>query len=40
MLREIDEEISLEVENLHLFKVIENIFVYEGKQGHMDISLN
>ena len=34
MLREIDEEMALEVENLRLIKVIENIFVYEGKQGH------
>ncbi len=34
MLREIEEEISIAVENLYLIKVIENIFVYEGKQGH------
>ena len=34
MLREINEEISIEVEKLRLIKVIENIFVYEGKQGH------
>ncbi len=34
MLREIREEIDLEIENLKLIEVIENIFVYEGKQGH------
>ena len=34
MLREISEEIGTEVENLNLIKVIENIFTYEGKQGH------
>ena len=34
MLREISEEIDAEVENLNLIKVIENIFIYEGKQGH------
>ncbi|KKI98436.1 NUDIX hydrolase [Prochlorothrix hollandica] len=34
MLREISEEISLEVENLNLVSVLENIFVYEGNQGH------
>ncbi|WP_434685982.1 NUDIX hydrolase [Pseudanabaena minima] len=34
MLREIGEELALEIENLKLIEVIENIFVYEGKQGH------
>jgi ADP-ribose pyrophosphatase YjhB (NUDIX family) len=34
MLREIREEINLEIENLELVEVMENIFVYEGKQGH------
>ena len=34
MLREISEEIGVEVENLNLIEIIENIFVYEGKQGH------
>ncbi|MFN5396914.1 MAG: NUDIX hydrolase [Pseudanabaena sp.] len=34
MLREIREELGLEIENLKLLKVIENIFIYEGKQGH------
>jgi len=33
-LREIKEEIGLEVENLHLVGVLENIFVCEGQQGH------
>ena len=34
MLREISEEIGTDVENLNLIKVIENMFTYEGKQGH------
>lgn len=34
MLREISEEIGIDVENLSLIKVIENIFAYEGKQLH------
>ena len=34
VLREIKEEIGLEVENLHLVGVLENIFVCEGQQGH------
>jgi ADP-ribose pyrophosphatase YjhB (NUDIX family) len=34
MLREIREELGLEIENLKLLEVIENIFIYEGKQGH------
>lgn len=34
MLREISEEIATEIKNLNLIEVIENIFIYEGKQGH------
>ena len=34
MLREIREEIGAEVENLDLVGVLENIFIYEGQQGH------
>ena len=34
MLREIREEIGAEVENLELVGVLENIFIYEGQQGH------
>ena len=34
MLREIREEISAEVEKLELVGVLENIFIYEGAQGH------
>lgn len=34
MLREIEEEVGLEVENLRLIDVVENIFVCEGGQGH------
>ena len=34
MLREIREELGTEVENLELVGVLENIFIYEGQQGH------
>ena len=34
MLREIREEIGAEVEKLELVGVLENIFIYEGAQGH------
>ena len=34
LLREIQEELDVEVENIQLVGVIENIFTYEGKQGH------
>lgn len=34
VLREIREELGVEVENLNLLGVLENIFVYEGRQGH------
>jgi len=34
VLREIREEVGAEVENLKLVGVLENIFVYEGAQGH------
>jgi ADP-ribose pyrophosphatase YjhB (NUDIX family) len=34
MLREIREEIGAEVERLELVGVLENIFIYEGAQGH------
>jgi ADP-ribose pyrophosphatase YjhB (NUDIX family) len=32
--REIQEELLSDVENLELIKIIENIFIYEGKKGH------
>ena len=32
--REVREELSCDVEKLSLTKVLENIFTYEGKQGH------
>lgn len=32
--REIREELGVEIENLRLFGVLENIFIYEGRQGH------
>lgn len=32
--REIREELGLETENLQWIGVIENIFIYEGEQGH------
>ncbi len=34
VLREIQEELGVEVENLRLVGVLENIFIYEGEQGH------
>lgn len=34
ILREIQEELGVEIENLNLIEVLENIFVYEGQQGH------
>lgn len=34
MLREIMEETGAEVENLRLVGVLENIFMFEGRQGH------
>jgi ADP-ribose pyrophosphatase YjhB (NUDIX family) len=34
LLREIREEIGAEVEKLELVGVLENIFIYEGAQGH------
>lgn len=34
VLREIQEELGVEVENLKLLKVFENIFTFEGKKGH------
>ena len=34
VLREIKEELGVEVENLRLIGVLENIFIYEGQQGH------
>jgi ADP-ribose pyrophosphatase YjhB (NUDIX family) len=34
MLREIREEIDAEVKNLEMVGVLENIFIYEGEQGH------
>ncbi len=32
--REMREELDTEIENLQFIKVVENIFVYEGRQGH------
>lgn len=34
VVREIREELSAEIENVRLLGVIENIFVYNGEQGH------
>ena len=34
VVREIQEELGVEVENLSLLGVLENIFVYNGQQGH------
>ena len=34
VLREIQEELGVEVNNLQLIGVLENIFIYEGQQGH------
>ena len=34
VLREIREEVGADVEGLRLIGVLENIFVYEGRQGH------
>ncbi len=34
VLREIREELGIEVENVQLIGVIESIFTYEGNQGH------
>jgi 8-oxo-dGTP pyrophosphatase MutT (NUDIX family) len=32
--REIREELGVEIENVQLLDVLENIFIYEGQQGH------
>lgn len=32
--REIREELGAEIENVRLLGVLENIFIYEGRQGH------
>lgn len=32
--REIREELGAEIENIRLLGVVENIFVYQGEQGH------
>lgn len=34
VVREIGEELGVEIENLQLLGVLENIFVYEGRPGH------
>ncbi len=34
LLREIREEVGAEVRNVELIGVLENIFLYEGQQGH------
>jgi len=32
--REIGEELGVKIENVQLLDVLENIFIYEGQQGH------
>lgn len=34
ILREIREELGVEIEKIHLLGVLENIFIYEGQLGH------
>ncbi|MBA2606151.1 MAG: NUDIX domain-containing protein [Acidobacteriota bacterium] len=34
VVREIREELGVEIENVQLIDVLENIFIYEGLQGH------
>jgi 8-oxo-dGTP pyrophosphatase MutT (NUDIX family) len=34
ILREIQEELGVEIENIQLIGVLENIFIYEGQLGH------
>jgi 8-oxo-dGTP pyrophosphatase MutT (NUDIX family) len=34
LVREIREELGAEIENVRLLGVIENIFIYDGRQGH------
>lgn len=34
VVREIREELGVEIENVRLLGVLENIFIYEGQQGH------
>jgi 8-oxo-dGTP pyrophosphatase MutT (NUDIX family) len=34
VVREIQEELDVEIENIQLFGVLENIFIYEGQLGH------
>jgi len=34
LVREIQEELGVEIENLQLIGVLENIFIYEGQRGH------
>jgi 8-oxo-dGTP pyrophosphatase MutT (NUDIX family) len=34
VIREIREELGVEIENVRLLGVLENIFIYEGRQGH------
>lgn len=34
IVREIQEELGVEIENLKLLDVLENIFIYEGQKGH------
>ncbi len=34
LVREIREELGQEIENIRLLAVLENLFTYEGKQGH------
>ena len=33
-MREIDEELGIETENIQLIVVLESIFIYEGQPGH------
>jgi 8-oxo-dGTP pyrophosphatase MutT (NUDIX family) len=34
VVREIREELGVEIENVRLLGVLENIFIYQGQQGH------
>lgn len=34
IMREIREELSVEIENVELLGVLESIFIYQGEQGH------
>jgi 8-oxo-dGTP pyrophosphatase MutT (NUDIX family) len=34
IVREVQEELAAEIENVQLIDVLENIFIYQGRQGH------